>query len=666
VGRIGCVAIVKNEERHIAEWLAWQFLLGFDTVFLLNNCSTDATAAIARRFAPVHDVRVIDYPNQTPDYQVRGYERLARQVAREYEWLAFFDADEYLRLDEGLTLKALLAQRPEAAIAIPWAIFGSNGHQDFPDGLVVESFTRRSTPEFGPNLHVKSIIRPALMEVALNPHAFKVRGGYVDLLGRPVRWGQTEGCLAEVPDYAGGALNHYFVRSSAHWREKLARGYHDLTRKTEEFTVYDRNEVEDGRATRYVPAIRALLSTMEREEAPRLGIAITTFNRREMVLELVAALRRLTTMPFELVICDDGSEDGTVQALRERGEMVITGPNRGIARNKNRGLYHLMVTRPVETVLLLDDDVMPLAKGWEGEWIEAARRFGHVNFAHSGSHSQHVSGNMTAETPSLTPALNGCVLAFDRRVLAMLGFMDPRFGGYGHEHTEFTLRAIRVGYGGVVLKESEGDRTLFYVIKGGLDALPVTGAGTEDAIQANGLVMAAIMHEQIYRHAWRDDVEMSEFLAEQEETRNYRDRLLPRQMNIFPSLATYEQARKSWEQGEGADTDPASIYLIAAADPALIEAALAGDGKVIAVQPDVRLYYALAERFAAPIAQGRLVLENFAPAPRGGEIAMLHPGDGGRPYPVATISWDELVARHGRPASVRMGAQVPGFPAMAQ
>ncbi|MBU6426079.1 MAG: glycosyltransferase family 2 protein, partial [Rhodospirillales bacterium] len=711
MSKIGCVAVVKNEARHIAEWLAWQFVLGFDTVFLLDNGSTDATAAIAGGFAPQYDVRVIDYPNNARDYQMRGYEMLARQVAGEYEWLAFFDADEFLRLDDDLTLKALLAARPEAAIAVPWAIFGSSGHQDIPPGLLVENFTRRSHWDFPPNAHVKSIIRPELMEAALNPHAFQVRGDYVDLLGRPVVW-SSSGVRTRPSDCAGGALNHYFVRSAAHWAEKLKRGYNDLTRKAEEFKDYDRNEVEDKRLagqagqireilsrinpplhefaicacarweTRYItewlsyyreigfshvylycnddnpgemyqqvlpflqgdapfvtfhhhphqgqqfemyahfvrnhlaetewasffdideflrlppgetigdfmqrfpadvesvlfnwfnfgpnghktppngpvletftrreekihpftkfvtrsasmagilavprprvhgfwhtvsdkfdhpvktvnvlgedaaeyytefpdravesladparserlfamagvhhyrfrsehayteratrglggdfqgqiawkqaaesPDFAGLLAAMNAVEdtslanfwaarrqraqsystaaaqrlvrpqtisgaksfrltnssaavspgggAKRIGIAITTLNRRELILAQVEKIRASTLAPFDLVVCDDGSTDGTVAALRARGVAVVSGTRRGIAWNKNRGIYYLMNASHCDTILLIDDDMAPMVQGWEQEWIASANIHGHVNYIHS-------------------------------------------------------------------------------------------------------------------------------------------------------------------------------------------------------------------------------------------------------------------------------------------
>lgn len=132
------------------------------------------------------------------------------------------------------------------------------------------------------------------------------------------------------------------------------------------------------------------------------------------------------------------------------------------------------------------------------------------------------------------------------------------------------------------------------------------------------------------------------------------------------SLAAFWDELMDQSQGLNILAAPAMIFMIGKAAPSEIEAALQAGGRVVVVQPDARLYYALAARFAEPIAEGRLVLENFAPAPRGGEIALLTPGDGSRPYPVATISWEELLAKHGRPASVKMGAQIPGFPAMVE
>ncbi|HYP63566.1 MAG TPA: glycosyltransferase [Acidocella sp.] len=556
MGQIGCVGIVKNEEAHIAEWLAWQFLIGFDTVFLLDNASTDRTAAVARGLAQRFDVRVFDYPYNKADYQVRAYEQTARAVAGEYEWLAFFDTDEFLRLDGGVSLKTILAARPEAAVAVSWAMFGANGHEEKPDGLVIEAFTRRAPASFEPNRHVKSIIRPALMEAVLSPHAFTMRGDYVDLAGRPVSWGPWPGHLAHDPDYAGGALNHYFTRSAAHWREKLARGYPHWTRTDSEFAAYDRNELSDDRAAKRGPEIKAMLAPREARQVLlpprpvddevisglRLGIAITTLNRRTLVCAAVETIRALTQTPFELVICDDGSSDGTAEALRAMGITVIGGTNRGIAWNKNRGVYYLQHVMRCDVILLLDDDVLPAAPGWERDWLAAAWRHGHVNLVHPGHRDSVAAGCGTADDPLLASVISGWAYAFSRHALARIGYLDLRFGRYGHEHSDLSFRAVRAGFGGIVTEESGVRRTLFTVLDGGLANVPAASAGTPQELETNARLLAQLGSEPVYRHAWRDDAEMARFLAEIAEavpggSRQY----LPGQ-NEYANLQAYRSA----------------------------------------------------------------------------------------------------------------------------
>ncbi len=252
MAKIACVAVVKNEARHIAEWLNYQFALGFDTVLLLDNMSVDATKDAAMAGAAGRDLRLLDWPLTGQDYQIRGYEFAALHLEDEFEWIAFFDTDEFLVLDDGLALKLCLAARGDAAaIAVPWALFGSSGHRDMPAAPVTEAFVHRSLPSFGPNQHVKSIVRAKALRGVETPHSFVVDGPYRDLAGREVQW-QAKGLLAGAPDYLMGKLHHYFTRSWAHWQEKMRRGYHDVERAMGEFELYDRNEVFDDSAARFM------------------------------------------------------------------------------------------------------------------------------------------------------------------------------------------------------------------------------------------------------------------------------------------------------------------------------------------------------------------------------------------------------------------------------
>lgn len=243
----------------------------------------------------------------------------------------------------------------------------------------------------------------------------------------------------------------------------------------------------------------------------RLGIAITTFNRRDIVTSVCAAIKLFTQTPYDLVICDDGSNDGTIDSLKMVGETVIGGKNGGIARNKNRGIWYLLTRTKADVILLLDDDVLPAGLGWEGEWLDGVARFGHVNLSYPLYRGHIVSGSATVDDPGLSPLICGCALAFSREVIASIGYMDLRFGRYGHEHSDLSFRALRAGFGG---QKDECNRDLFYVIDGGLRTLDAQSSGTPEEAHRNAELLARLGSEPIYRHAWRDDNERAEFLSE--------------------------------------------------------------------------------------------------------------------------------------------------------
>jgi GT2 family glycosyltransferase len=93
---------------------------------------------------------------------------------------------------------------------------------------------------------------------------------------------------------------------------------------------------------------------------PAVSVVIPTFNRRERLLRVLAELsQQTTTAPFEVIVVSDGSDDGTVEALKSF-ELPIdlrwaSQSNQGPATARNRGVE--MAEAPI--VLFLDDDVVP-------------------------------------------------------------------------------------------------------------------------------------------------------------------------------------------------------------------------------------------------------------------------------------------------------------------
>ncbi len=269
--RVGVCLFVKNEARDIAEWLAYQHVIGFDAVIAYDNASTDSTVDVLRAAGRAQDVRPIDWgPGSPKRAQVDAYDHCLATFGAEFDWLAFFDADEFL-VPHGGDVKDLLSPLDHAsAMVVNWAMFGSSGHVDYPADLVIEAFTRRRP--WGAR-NVKSIVRPSeVVGYPPNPHRFPVSGRTLWPDGRepdwlPPKFAQT----VESPDLSICQLNHYFTRSYRHWQDRVERGWLGRQKYTlEQFARVDANEYEDTCATRFAPAVKAQMLRFQ-QPSPRPG-----------------------------------------------------------------------------------------------------------------------------------------------------------------------------------------------------------------------------------------------------------------------------------------------------------------------------------------------------------------------------------------------------------
>jgi glycosyltransferase involved in cell wall biosynthesis len=110
--------------------------------------------------------------------------------------------------------------------------------------------------------------------------------------------------------------------------------------------------------------------------APEVSVVIPTHNRLEVLAEVLAALvRQEGAPPFEVVVVDDGSTDGTAEWLRSRSFAlnlrVMTQENRGPAAARNTGV----AVAAGRWVAFLGDDTVP-AVGWLAAHRAAHRRHG--------------------------------------------------------------------------------------------------------------------------------------------------------------------------------------------------------------------------------------------------------------------------------------------------
>jgi glycosyl transferase family 2 len=74
--------------------------------------------------------------------------------------------------------------------------------------------------------------------------------------------------------------------------------------------------------------------------APAVSVILPTYERRELVRRAIASVMAQTYRDFELIVVDDGSTDGTREALASVSEKLRYRwqPNRGVAAARNAGL----------------------------------------------------------------------------------------------------------------------------------------------------------------------------------------------------------------------------------------------------------------------------------------------------------------------------------------
>jgi len=91
---------------------------------------------------------------------------------------------------------------------------------------------------------------------------------------------------------------------------------------------------------------------------PRLSIVVPTYQRRELLKRCTDALRRQDTLaPYEIIIADDGGEDGVRElvaalARRDRRVRYVYGPHAGPAAAKNCGI----ACARANLIAFVDDD----------------------------------------------------------------------------------------------------------------------------------------------------------------------------------------------------------------------------------------------------------------------------------------------------------------------
>ncbi len=186
----------------------------------------------------------------------------------------------------------------------------------------------------------------------------------------------------------------------------------------------------------------------------KIGIGITTRNRPENYLKCIEAVRKFLPAGAELVVVDDASDvkyaDATFTFLR----------NVGIAAAKNKCLELL---DHCDHIFLFDDDCWPVVNGWERPYIESGAA--HLSFTFDHVFPKVRNGNdMIEEDGTFRYYSNpcGCMLYFRGEAIKTAGGFARRFGKYGNEHVDLSVRIYKLGLTRHPFMDVKGSLSLFH------------------------------------------------------------------------------------------------------------------------------------------------------------------------------------------------------------
>lgn len=165
--KVALCCIGRLENQYAVEYVDYYKSIGFDNIFIYDNNhdGEEHFEDVLQSYIDDGFVTVIDYRNKEAA-QLLAYNDCYSKYGNEYDWIAFFDFDEFLTLVKDKDIKSYLSHfEGFQGVKINWMVYTDNNLVKNDGKKVLERFTtpmdydKCVTYKFPENYHVKSILR---------------------------------------------------------------------------------------------------------------------------------------------------------------------------------------------------------------------------------------------------------------------------------------------------------------------------------------------------------------------------------------------------------------------------------------------------------------------------------------------------------------------------
>lgn len=210
--RVALCCVCKGENRYLREWVEHYKKLGFDNIIMYDNNDVDGE--------DINDV-IGDYVkegfvivNQIKGkkvVQLASYKKCLQTYHCKYDWIAFFDCDEFMEIVKEDNIKDYLSRdvfKDFYVININWKLYGDNGKLHYEDKPLLERFPEECKGEKAKwNIKTKSIVKGDKLTFFENPHKTKL------IKQCNAEGGKISGLFKDKVRHDDAFLRHYITKT---------------------------------------------------------------------------------------------------------------------------------------------------------------------------------------------------------------------------------------------------------------------------------------------------------------------------------------------------------------------------------------------------------------------------------------------------------------------
>ena len=236
------VCIARDEDNYIDEWIDYNLKIGFDKIFVFAN--------EWEYLSSNPSVEVI--PHESQQYKLNmqrdAYNKAISVLNGVYDWVAFFDVDEYICLKKHSNIKDFIKEfyphRPNA-IAVNWVFYGDNGLTEVDvDYSLLKRFTKRQEVS---DRHIKVILNLRRNHCFQDTHPHSTNLEWMDQSFKTGMGPFNPGGCIDIAQ-----INHYWCKTIQEYMDRKLPMGKDwgpyLSRKEMDFHNHNHNEIEDTTA----------------------------------------------------------------------------------------------------------------------------------------------------------------------------------------------------------------------------------------------------------------------------------------------------------------------------------------------------------------------------------------------------------------------------------